>query len=274
MNESVDKENIPTPVRRTPSSVDAMVVYLLVLVYMLFAGRIFAVGGNKWFSLLFSVGLGVIPFVYVSVFRMDLVLSFRLASAKFRSLTGSIFLIFGVFILVMEATVLLGPFLPRANGSDAVLNVQIMDGNLMYAVLALSVLPAVFEEALCRGFILTGLLASLSRGRAIVICSILFAFLHFDPARILFTFAAGLALSWVAAVTGSLLIPIIMHFTFNLLLFAIVRFGLNLEYSRLLAFFSDIIGAGGSLIIGTVSFFFWFVVGVGVMLAGRRLIKQ
>jgi membrane protease YdiL (CAAX protease family) len=227
---SPDMMNLPVPcdVRpsvRLPGPIDVLIVYALVFLYLVYGGYLFDSANNKWVSLLFSVGLGLIPFLYTKFVRLDSAAIFRHTVPDRRKILGGIALIFGVFLLVVLASTILEPFLPKESEMEVDIEAKVLDDSLLYSVLAIAVLPAIFEEILCRGFLLSGLVGSLSRTRAILLCGLLFALLHFEPVRIPFTFAAGIALSYAAVETGSFVLPMLMHFIYNFLLFALVRFG-------------------------------------------------
>lgn len=227
---SRDMTNLPVPgeSRRTvrlPGPIDVLIVYALVFLYLVYGGYLFDSANNKWVSLLFSVGLGLIPALYARLARFDSAAIFRHTVPERRKMLGGIALIFGIFLLVVLASSLLEPFLPKESEMEVDIEEKVLDDSLLYSFLAIAVLPAIFEEILCRGFLLSGLVGSVSRPRAIVLCGLLFALLHFEPVRIPFTFAAGVALSYAAVETGSLVLPMLMHFLYNFLLFALVRFG-------------------------------------------------
>lgn len=92
---------------------------------------------------------------------------------------------------------------------------------LLTALFAVAVLPAVFEEWLCRGALWRVIrpVTGDSAGTAIVTTSILFAFMHALNGGLLFElphrFVMGLALGWLRARTGSLAPCILAHFLHN-----------------------------------------------------------
>lgn len=224
-------EKVPGSRPGLPAAIDVLIVYVLALAYIAYAGYGFRLIGNKWLSLCFSAGFGVLPLAYSLFRKFSLKEVFAARKPSWRASFGGLVLIFGVFCSVAGILSVVGPYLPKSVNSDAALQIQIRDESLIYATLALAVFPALFEEMLCRGFLLTGLRLAVPRRMSIALCAFLFALLHMDPARMPFTFIAGLALSWAAVEAGSLVVPIIMHFAYNFLLFAVVRFGTALPLS-------------------------------------------
>ena len=86
--------------------------------------------------------------------------------------------------------------------------------DVILCVIMTAVLPAILEEWAFRGVLLKNLLPY-GRGGAIVISSILFGLAHIDPPRIIFATAFGLILGLCYEYTGSLLVPMTIHFINN-----------------------------------------------------------
>lgn len=85
----------------------------------------------------------------------------------------------------------------------------------MVALFALT--PAICEELLFRGAILGLLGKSLPRWGQVLLVGVLFGFIHASFFRVLPTGALGLVLTWAALRSGSLAIPVLMHFLNNAL---------------------------------------------------------
>ena len=85
---------------------------------------------------------------------------------------------------------------------------------LLYITNAL--LPAILEEWAFRGIICKNLLTYGKNG-AIIISSLLFGIMHIDPPRIVFTFVIGIFLAICYEITGSLALPMLIHFLNNAL---------------------------------------------------------
>ncbi len=85
---------------------------------------------------------------------------------------------------------------------------------IILSVIMIAVLPAVLEEWAFRGVLLKNMLPY-GRGGAIVIWSVLFGLAHIDPPRIIFATAFGLMLGVCYEYTGSILVPMLIHFINN-----------------------------------------------------------
>ena len=79
-----------------------------------------------------------------------------------------------------------------------------------------TIIPAVVEELLFRKVILDSLLPY-GTLFSIIASSLLFSLMHCNPSQSLYTFAAGIVLAAVAVKTNSIIFPIIIHFSNNLL---------------------------------------------------------
>ena len=88
-------------------------------------------------------------------------------------------------------------------------------GPLWSSFLVTAVFAAVFEEWLCRGMVLRGLLTKMKPSWAIVISAAFFAIIHFNPWQALNAFLIGLMMGYVYYKTGSLILTMIIHFVNN-----------------------------------------------------------
>lgn len=89
---------------------------------------------------------------------------------------------------------------------------QMLDGGPLWAtVLSVSVFAPIFEEWLCRGIVLRGLLKHLSPAAAIVISALFFGVLHMNPWQAIPAFCLGALFGYVYYRTGSLKLTMLMH---------------------------------------------------------------
>ena len=73
----------------------------------------------------------------------------------------------------------------------------------------------VFEEWLCRGMVLRGLLAKMKPAWAIVLSALFFSIIHMNPMQGVNAFLLGLILGYVYYKTGSLWLTMFLHFVVN-----------------------------------------------------------
>ena len=131
--------------------------------------------------------------------------------------------IFGTFILLVIFTVFLARFSNyvlydilklNQNSSTNILNFN----NFGLAFIKYCIIPAVLEEILFRGMIQSSLLP-LGDKFAIVITSIIFALLHKDFSSLISIFILSMFIGYIAIVTNSIVLPILLHFTNNCITF-------------------------------------------------------
>lgn len=92
------------------------------------------------------------------------------------------------------------------------LNEQMLVGTPLWAtLLSVSVFAPLFEEWLCRGMILRGLLQRMKPIWAMVISSLFFALIHMNPWQALPAFILGMLFAYVYYRTGSLKLTMLMH---------------------------------------------------------------
>lgn len=94
-----------------------------------------------------------------------------------------------------------------------------LDGLVSLVVIAL--LPALCEELVMRGALLPSLAVRMVPAPAVALTAGVFALIHFDPIRFLFTFVLGLILGALRLRTRSLWPPVTVHLSVNALTFLI-----------------------------------------------------
>ena len=97
----------------------------------------------------------------------------------------------------------------------------LMDGPLWVALLSVSIFAPLFEEWLCRGLVLRGLMKHMNPTGAILVSAAFFAVLHMNPWQAIPAFMLGVLFGHVYYRTGSLKLTMLMHCvnnTFSLIL--------------------------------------------------------
>ena len=93
---------------------------------------------------------------------------------------------------------------------------ELLNGNILINFICVSIFAPFFEEWLCRGMILRGLLGNgMKPVWAIVISAAFFAFIHLNPWQAIPAFLLGCLFGYVYYKTGSLKLTMLMHFTNN-----------------------------------------------------------
>jgi membrane protease YdiL (CAAX protease family) len=94
---------------------------------------------------------------------------------------------------------------------------QLLDAPLWITLISVAVFAPFFEEWLCRGMIMRGLLGKMSPFAAISISAAFFAVIHLNPWQAIPAFILGLLFGLVYYKTGSLKLTMLMHCVNNIL---------------------------------------------------------
>ena len=92
---------------------------------------------------------------------------------------------------------------------------QMTGGPVWSSFLLTAVFAPIFEEWLCRGMVLRGLLTKMKPGWAIVVSALFFALIHLNPWQALNAFIIGVVMGYVYYKTGSLWLTMLIHFVNN-----------------------------------------------------------
>jgi membrane protease YdiL (CAAX protease family) len=128
---------------------------------------------------------------------------------------------------LMETQSLLMPPPPRYLDAFRAIHAALAPANPFDAVLSLviiAVLPGLLEELVIRGVLLPSLVSVMPPAVAVLLSAALFAFMHLDVYRFLFTLAIGIVLGFVRLWTGCLWPSVLAHATLNALTFAIAPY--------------------------------------------------
>ena len=90
-----------------------------------------------------------------------------------------------------------------------------MNGPLWSTFLLAAIFAPIFEEWLCRGMVLRGLLTRMKPGWAIVVSALFFAIIHMNPWQALNAFIIGVVMGYIYYKTGSLWLTMLIHFVNN-----------------------------------------------------------
>ena len=126
----------------------------------------------------------------------------------------------GIFSTIAAAYVIepLSALLPPMPESLEEIMKRLLENTPLWATLiSVSVMAPFFEEWLCRGVILRGLLQKTNPTVAIVVSAAVFAVIHMNPWQAIPAFILGLLFGYIYYKTGSLKLTILMHCANNTL---------------------------------------------------------
>lgn len=132
----------------------------------------------------------------------------------------------GLFCLSQLNTIFLD-WLTNFGYEDIPINLPSMDGfGFVGTLIAVALLPAVFEELIFRGLLLKGM-RSFGTVGAVFLNGALFALYHQNPAQTLYQFCCGVAFALMAIRAGSILPTVLSHFINNALILTLTKYNLD-----------------------------------------------
>jgi membrane protease YdiL (CAAX protease family) len=154
--------------------------------------------------------------------RLDFRQVFRIKRSSGLEWLGSFLVYLSAFFAAGAASYLLSWLMPSVAETGAVLNEFILSGGFILALIGVTVLPGICEEAWHRGFLLSSLGSIKSVAARVIIMGLVFGLFHFDPTRFLQTMILGFALTFIRIKTDNLLPSITFHCFNNLISVALV----------------------------------------------------
>ena len=234
-----------------PSVGDACLVLPVVLVLMIYAGG-FASAKSMLVGLLVTQGIvGGVPLLTAWYTKKDMRKTFR-----------GLVLMMGTILVGMLLTSITSMLFPESAESMTGSMEAIYSYGYGVCLLLIALLPAVCEELLFRGFLLSSLEHTMKKRAAILTAAIVFGLYHMNLVQTPTTALIGMALCYVAVQSESLLPGMLMHFFNNAL--SVTAGFYPKQIARILPIFSENGVPALVLIVG----------GVGLCVLGVYIIKR
>ena len=155
---------------------------------------------------------------YCLIRRVKIKEMFPVKKIKIRDLIGSVLLVIGCYPLMLISVALTALIFPSCAGELGDFT-SFVYGDLNYpmAIILVALVPAICEEAIHRGAILSNFRGIKYDWVIILIMSLLFGINHLTVIRFLMAAGLGLAFSYVMVKKNNILLSVIMHFINNLI---------------------------------------------------------
>lgn len=151
---------------------------------------------------------------------------YALDSNNFGSHKG-ITMIFAVFLMTIASSFVIEPVGKLLPEMDPVLVEQMSrmmhDSPAWVVILSVSIFAPFFEEWLCRGLVLRGMLKRMKPWMAIALSALFFALIHGNIWQGIPAFFMGIVFGYVYYKTGSLKLTMLMHFVNNTFAYCIAQ---------------------------------------------------
>ena len=139
-----------------------------------------------------------------------------LRTFRFRHVPAALLLWASSAVLMELIIDLICRLLPGLSAAGSTATGALVKDGLLSAIMLFALLPAVCEELLFRGYMLSTLRRSFSVVMSSLLCGALFAVAHTVPVRMVPMLLLGFFLSLAGCYSGSVYIPMLMHFINNL----------------------------------------------------------
>ncbi len=160
---------------------------------------------------------GFLAVLYCLVTKVKIREVFPIRKFSIKDILGCIFLLIGVFPLAVVFSALTATIFPWSQQEAAEISTMLYSGmSYPMCILIVCVLPAVCEEAIHRGAILSNFRSLRHDWVIVLIMSIFFGINHCSVLRFLSTAVLGAALSYVMVKKNNIILTMFMHFANNL----------------------------------------------------------
>ena len=208
------------------------------------------IGGLLWtqYGLLLAPAL-----IYAYVARLDFRATFHLRLPTARGWIGTVLVAVSAWSGAVLGAMLLSQVLPGTREFAEAMREALgkatadLPTAAVFAVFAVS--PAICEEAVFRGVILSGVRSRYGRGASVIIVGCLFGAFHLSLHRFVPTAILGMVITYAVWQTGSILSAAVIHFSTNAIIFAADR---TPELAESLGFAGDEIAEPGPLAVALV----------------------
>ena len=194
------------------------VLFGVLMAFMIFAAYPLQTNFGIPGLILTELGFFVLAVGYCLIRKVKIREVFPVKKISIRDLAGSILLVIGVYPLAIISVAVTALIFPSSAAEAGEISSFVYDSlNYPMAVLVIALLPAICEEAIHRGAILSNFRGIKHDWVILLIMSMLFGINHLTVLRFIFTAILGLILSYVVVKKNNILLSVIMHFTNNLI---------------------------------------------------------
>ena len=215
-----------------PGIGDVVLLFSVLLIVMLFAGSSAVLHFGLWGLVLQQLMMLGICLFYAWYIRSDARVLFRLKAPRLPALFSSVLCWMGLYLMILPWSSFLTEFFPGLSTENTDQLVSLWEGqSLLFLVIVVALLPAVCEELIFRGFLLSSLEKRFRPGTAVILCGLFFAIFHMSLLQFLVLAPLGIFFSYVALKEGSIWLGILLHFLNNLTSVLLEEFRSPLEES-------------------------------------------
>jgi len=209
-------ENESTRKKLTLKPWHGVVWFIVVLVALLFGGSYVQYHYGMLGLAITELGLAVMGLLPLLIFDVRLKDMLPIRIPKVRHVIGTILMWMGTFLLSTLLTLVIASLFPASMAETAgALGGFMTSVPWILSFFIIAVMPAVCEEILHRGFLLTSMRSIKKDWLIVLIMGLIFGIFHLDPIRFAGTAILGAALAYIMVKTKNFLLPFLMHLINN-----------------------------------------------------------
>ena len=195
-----------------------IVLFGVLMAFMLFVAAPLQINLGIPGLIITEIGFLALAVGYCLIRRVKISEVFPVKKIKLREFFGCLLIVIGAFPISMILVFLTGMIIPGSTKEIGDLSTFLYDSlNYPLAILIIALMPAVCEEAIHRGAILSNFRSLKHDWVIVLIMGLLFGINHLSVLRFLATMSMGLILSFVVVKKNNILLSMLMHFTNNLI---------------------------------------------------------
>lgn len=198
-----------------PTVGDAWLVIAVTAVGMIYVGGMLQIKLGYYGVMGSQLIFFAVPLVLALYTKKDIKETFKLRTCKIKYVIGGIIMTAGAIILGMVLSTVAGMIFETSAKGVADSMDYLMTDNLFKMLLVVAVAPAVCEELMFRGFLLSSLENKLKAKNAILIVAIVFGVFHMSVVKFLTTALLGYVFAYLAHKSKSIVPGMLMHFMNN-----------------------------------------------------------
>ena len=215
-----------------PSIQESLLIMVVALLLMVYVGGVVSTSASLQIGLIVQqLFIGLLPILAAIYIKADMRKTFSVKMPKFKDLLGAIVIGAGGIGLNLLVSSLLGMLFPS---DTQVLNEEysmlLGDVSFLQGLLLMALLPAICEEIMFRGYMLTAFKNRISILKAIIIVSLLFGVSHMSIVKIFPTAILGAVLAYAIHKSESIVTSSLIHFANNALAVVMLYYGAKLTF--------------------------------------------
>lgn len=198
-----------------PGIGDSVLLMCIVLILVLYVGTFAQIKLGFGGVAVQQAMILLCPLVYAWYMKADAKKLFSFKAPKVKGVLGGICFAFAGLLLALVVGALLTPVFPQSAESLKAMDEMIKEQPVWVIILVMSVMPAIGEEFLFRGFLMGTLREKCRPCVAVIATTLIFAVYHMSLLKMFTISIIGLGFTVAAYMTGSIFVSMMMHFINN-----------------------------------------------------------